>query len=331
MPRPIRFDYPGAFHHVLNRGVAQRPIAGSSREIRYLLSRLARVVRAGLIEVHAYVVMDNHFHFLVRSPKGEIAHAMREVQDRYAQRFNWRRDRCGPVFQGRYKSRLIESAVYWENVVRYIDRNPVRAGIVNHAASYPWGSARAYVAGAGPCWLTRGLVEDALRSRANYVGHFIEAGNELSDDLVERRARCPLPGDDPIDRLLAGGAPLAREWLLTRARTGPKETAGLLVPPGALLRRMPSVDQWTRDDRTILAGLLRVAVGLSLEEIGAAVGVSRETARRHEKLYRERLLAEVEFAGRAADLLADGIRTVQPPPIVKLGPYPDCTGGHAAM
>lgn len=67
MPRPLRTDTPGSLHHITNRGVAHRTVFESRREVRFFLSRIAKVVRRGWIELHAYCILPNHFHVLVRS------------------------------------------------------------------------------------------------------------------------------------------------------------------------------------------------------------------------------------------------------------------------
>ena len=82
MARSPRIDYPGAWHHVVNGGIAKRSVFETVADVRHFRSRLARESRAGRIEVHAFAVLTTHFHLLVRSPRGELPEAMRRIQNR---------------------------------------------------------------------------------------------------------------------------------------------------------------------------------------------------------------------------------------------------------
>ncbi len=99
MPRRPREDEPGAWHHVMNRGIARRALYEDRRDVRCFLACLALAARAGLIEVHAWCVMTTHFHLLVRSPVGQLSDAMRRVQREYSRAFNRRH---GALARGRF-------------------------------------------------------------------------------------------------------------------------------------------------------------------------------------------------------------------------------------
>src|SRR5262245_12079043 len=129
MRRP-RLDEPGTWHHVINRGVARRTLFEGESDIRFFLAELARAVRRGEIELHAYAIMSTHFHLLVCSPNGLLAVAMRNVEREYVRRFNRVRRRDGPLMRGRFLSKPVFSLAYRRLLVRYIDFNPVRASLV---------------------------------------------------------------------------------------------------------------------------------------------------------------------------------------------------------
>jgi REP element-mobilizing transposase RayT len=130
MPRHPRFDEPGAWFHLGNRGVAKRTMFDTPEEIRYFLALLAREVRAGRLLVIAFCIMSTHFHLLVVSLRGQLSGSMQRVQNQYVRRFNRRRRRDGPLVRGRYFSRRVRTDRYRRCVVGYIDRNPVTAKIV---------------------------------------------------------------------------------------------------------------------------------------------------------------------------------------------------------
>ncbi len=161
MARLPRGDSPDSWHHVINRGLAKRPLFETRADIRYFLSRLAREVRAGRIEVHSWCVLTTHFHLLIRSPVGELSEAMRLVQNAYSRWFNRRQKRDGALIRGRFFSKPVTSLQYRLQLVRYIDANPITARLVTRVGQYPYGSAHQYVHGHGPRWLTRQWVESA--------------------------------------------------------------------------------------------------------------------------------------------------------------------------
>jgi REP element-mobilizing transposase RayT len=128
LARQPRVDQPGSWHHVINRGIAKRPLFESRSDVRFFLARLVRQIRLGRIEVHAYCFMTTHFHLLVRSPLGELSEAMRRVQNEHSRRFNRRKKRDGALIRGRFFSRPVRSLQYRRALVRYIDANPSAAG-----------------------------------------------------------------------------------------------------------------------------------------------------------------------------------------------------------
>jgi len=129
MTRRPREDEPGSWHHVTNRALARRSFFETRADIRMFLSGIARAVRRGQIEVHAWCVLTTHFHLLVRSPKGELSAAMQRIQNQYVRYFNRRRQRDGSLVRGRFFSRHVDSFTYRRTLVRYIDANPVAAGL----------------------------------------------------------------------------------------------------------------------------------------------------------------------------------------------------------
>ena len=98
MARKPRLDGPDTWHHVMNRPIGRRTLFENDADFRYFLSLLAQQVRAGRLEIHAYSLMLTHFHLLVRSVKGELSEAMRQIQYRYSRRFNRTRMRDGSLF-----------------------------------------------------------------------------------------------------------------------------------------------------------------------------------------------------------------------------------------
>jgi len=175
MSRPLRIEYEGALYHVTSRGNAQSDIYLSDDDRDMFLSVLSHVVdRFGWI-CHAYCLMSNHFHLMIETPKGNLSRGMRQLNGMYTQRFNRAHGRVGHLFQGRFKSIVVDKDAYLLELSRYIVRNPVTAGMVKDAGDWPWSS---YLATSGEVssplfldvdWLLSQFGSDTEKARAAYV------------------------------------------------------------------------------------------------------------------------------------------------------------------
>lgn len=154
MPRPPREDHEGAWHHVMNRGIDHAPTFRSDVDRLVFMECLEAAVARYALQVHGYCLVGNHFHLLILSEKGQLSDGMRFLSGRFTQRINYRDNRDGPLFRGRFASLLIESDAHLVGVSRYIHRNPVEAGIAREPEDWPWSSAAAYLGTVRPpAWL----------------------------------------------------------------------------------------------------------------------------------------------------------------------------------
>jgi len=145
MARPLRVEFQGAWYHVMNRGAGRRRTFFARRDFLRFLDLLGDASAVFNLEVHAYCLMGNHYHLLVRTPDGGLGRAMRHLNGVYTQYINRRRERDGSLFRGRYRAILVDSGSYLLQVSRYIHLNPVDAGIVERPESYPYTSYGFYV------------------------------------------------------------------------------------------------------------------------------------------------------------------------------------------
>ena len=145
MTRPLRIEYPGAYYHVMNRGLSRQAIFREDKDRERFFDLLGETVRLWKIEIYAYCLMENHYHLLVRTPQAGLARAMRHLGGIYTQRFNRAHGRDGPLLRGRYKAILIDAEEYFLAVVRYIHQNPIKAGMVSDIGRYRWSSHWAYL------------------------------------------------------------------------------------------------------------------------------------------------------------------------------------------
>ena len=141
MARQPRLALPGYPHHVIQRGNNRQPIVQDETDRKMLYSLWLEESQRHKVAVNAYVLLDNHFHLLL-TPPGEEAMSlmMQSVGRSYVRYFNKRHNRSGTLWEGRYKSSLIDSEAYLLTCMSYIDLNPVRAGVSDSAEAFNWSS-----------------------------------------------------------------------------------------------------------------------------------------------------------------------------------------------
>lgn len=140
MARPLRIEFSGALYHVTSRGNERKPIYLEDEDFERFLTVLSEVCERYNWVIHAYCLMTNHYHLLVETPDGNLSKGMRQLNGVYTQAFNRAHCRVGHVFQGRYKSILVDKEAYLLELNRYIVLNPVRAKMVDSPSEWPWSS-----------------------------------------------------------------------------------------------------------------------------------------------------------------------------------------------
>lgn len=146
MARLPRLTLPGYPHHIIQRGNNRQPIFAASADYQMLLDLLDENARKFEVAIHAYVLMSNHFHLLATPQTADgLPQMMQAVGRRYVRYFNDRQQRSGTLWEGRYRSTLIQTERYLLACMAYIDLNPVRAGMVAQARDYPWSSHGHYI------------------------------------------------------------------------------------------------------------------------------------------------------------------------------------------
>ncbi len=319
----------------MNRGIARRTLFETARDIRFFLSRLAKAVRRGDIEIHAYSILTTHFHLLVRSPRGRLSLVMKVVQNEYVRRFNRAHKRDGPLVRGRFTSQPVRTEAYQAALVRYIDQNPVGARLVDHPCAYPHGSARHYAKKKGPRWLERSWIEEHVRTalavpRFEPTVYMQYAGALLSEEnarWIEARIAAKTPSNgtpDPLDDLLAAAPPEVLSWMSRKARLADGTSVGLpLVAPTASLDtisewrerhgdwKLPSGRSKVDGYRIALVAMLRDLSACSFVEIASRLGISAPHASRLYGRHR-RFLDDPSYAKRLGELSARALVRTEP-------------------
>ena len=205
MARPLRIEYPGAFYHITSRGNEQNNIFKNDRDYERFLTYIETSVQRYRAIIHAYCLMNNHYHLLLETPMGNLSQIMRHINGAYTTYYNTKRQRAGHLFQGRYKAILIEADEYAEELSRYIHLNPVRAGIVEKPEEYQWSSYQYYIGKKQiPKWLTKdyilsyfGREAAAQKKYSAFVNALI--GKKYDSPLKETVASSILGGNEFVN------------------------------------------------------------------------------------------------------------------------------------
>ncbi len=188
MARAKRCHIDGGFYHVMARGNYGQDIFFSDSDRLHMSFLLQDGVEKYGHRIHAFCLMGNHIHLLIQVGKIPLSEIMQNVAFRYSQKINYKYQRNGRLFQGRYKAILLDEASYFKRLMRYIHMNPVRANITSSPESYIWSSHNAYLGKNKIKWLTTdyGLsqfgstVHEATLSYLSYV-HEAEPPEELNE------------------------------------------------------------------------------------------------------------------------------------------------------
>ncbi len=182
-------EYPGAVYHVMARGNQGRRVVQDDGDRKMWIATLCEAWRRTGWRIHAWVLMDNHYHLLLETPEGNLVSGMKWLQGTYTQRYNARHRLRGHLFQGRYRAIPVETEepMYWQRVSTYIHLNPARANLIRigeeKLREYRWSSYPNYVRVNAPEWLVRERVLGSLgmgpQERRGYEVHMESRALEL--------------------------------------------------------------------------------------------------------------------------------------------------------
>ncbi|MBZ0095877.1 MAG: transposase [Sulfuricella sp.] len=163
MPRRARIKLNNTPVHLIQRGNNRTACFFADDDYQFYLHHLAEACREEGVQLHAYVLMTNHVHLLLTPQFGEgPSRVMKRLGQRYVQYVNRTYRRSGTLWEGRFRSCLVEEDTYLLGCCRYIELNPVRAAMVVHPADYPWSSYRANAQGDANSLITPHTIYQAL-------------------------------------------------------------------------------------------------------------------------------------------------------------------------
>jgi putative transposase len=230
MARKPRFNLPGYPQHVIQRGNNRQPCFFTQEDhLKYREALVGAANRTGC-QIHAYVLMTNHVHLLI-TPATEhgLGELMQSVGRRYVRYVNYSYGRTGTLWEGRYRASLVQSEKYLLTCYRYIELNPVRAGMVGHPGEYRWSSYAANAEGSSDavvcphseytalggdamqrCRVYRELFSDIVEADALHAirktvnGEFVLGNDRFKDEIEHQLARRVRPGKRGRPRAQAG-------------------------------------------------------------------------------------------------------------------------------
>lgn len=207
MPRQLRIEYPGAFYHVYSRGNQKQPIFFSDDDRYYYLNILRQAhERLGCIS-HLYCLMDSHYHLTLETPDANLSQIMHFINSAYSVYLNKKHERCGHLFQGRFKAILVQADAYARTLATYIHGNPVRKKIVDRPEQFPWSSCQEYYGIRNPpSWLDTSVILGAFGNSLEVLKleheRYMLALKGIFDKDLEKASRIGILGDDDfVDKI----------------------------------------------------------------------------------------------------------------------------------
>ena len=191
MARPRRHHYPGSFYHVMVRGNDGKDMFFSDRDRYDMCFLLQEGIQMYDHRIHAFCFMKNHIHLLIQIGNIPLGKIMHNLDSRYSHKINKKYERVGHLFQGRYKAILVQDGIYFIRLLRYIHRNPVRAGIVGCPEDYHWSSHNAYIKQSPISWITKDFgLSKFGNTQSEHLIEYKKFVSEIEDkeELKELRA-----------------------------------------------------------------------------------------------------------------------------------------------
>jgi len=312
MGRPIRIEYPGALYHITSRGNERRKIFRDKADrMKFLVLLRDYHDRYGIL-IHAYVLMDNHYHLILETPKGNLLKIMHGVNGGYTNYFNRKYKRVGHLFQGRYRAILVEKDRYLFPLSRYVHLNPVRAGLVKKPEGYPWSSYKGYVGKEKEedwmeyGWVLSQFAEQRKRAEWKYKTYVEEGLREGAENpFKDVYGQIILGGEEFIERVKGGfkGKSLSAE-IVERKRLFEHPSMEQILRQvervfGAREGELLGKGSRSNTARKVALYLAQRYTGLSNREIGGrfggieASGVSKAASRVKEEIVSDKKLSKL--------------------------------------
>lgn len=305
MPRNSRYQFPGATFHVMLRGNAGDRLFFNDQDRKKMCLILQEGVERYGHRVLSFCFMTNHIHLAIQLGQIDLSCIIQNLAFRYSRHINWHEERVGHLFQGRFKSILIDSRRYLKSLVRYIHLNPVRAGIVNRPEHYQWSSHNAYLGNDQINWVTPNYLlsrfSDSLQSARQEYQKFVLAGIGVQEQIdFTNGTQDGILGDDTFIEMIMKSQQQMPEMTIDLP-----EVVSILCDffqTDLTTLRDSSKERTASNVRSIIALLIRESGDFTLEELGRFIcrdpnNLSKQASRLSQKsLHSEKLKQEIADA-----------------------------------
>ncbi|THE11355.1 transposase [Bacillus timonensis] len=252
MPRVARIKSRSGIYHVILRGVNKQTIFEDDEDRTRFLNVLQRYKEISRYKFYAYSLMDNHIHLLIREMDEPIGHSIKRISSSYVYWYNMKYERCGHLFQERFRSEKVESKRYFLTVLRYIHQNPVKAGLAANVFEASWTSLNEYFGGAGLVDTEFGVSLFSGGEEKTALQRFVDyMSSPNTDECMEYLERVRLSDSE------------VREYLQEMG-----------IPNKSALQRME------RKKRDAVLLQLKETTGVSLRQISRVTGISKSVIQR---------------------------------------------------
>lgn len=186
MARPYRLEGKNCFYHITSRGNNRKKIYINESDYKQFLEYLLKAKEKFKFNLYAYVLMPNHYHLLIETLQANLSRIMHYINTSYSTYYNVKRRQCGHLFQGRYKSILVDKDNYFLELTRYIHLNPVRAKMVKSPERYKWSSYNGYIYNTNDDYIDREEINKNLNMGDSEYRKFVLDGIGKSDNPFEK-------------------------------------------------------------------------------------------------------------------------------------------------
>ena len=248
MARHAREKSNTSIYHIMLRGINRQPIVKNEADRNKLFKTIKYYKAVSNFELYGYCLMDNHIHLLLKETIEPLSMAIKRISGSYVYWFNWKYDRCGHLFQDRFKSEAVEDDSYFLTVLRYIHQNPVKAGIKKMVSDYKWSSYHDYI--------NKSIITDVSLAlgmfspdRAKAIEQFITFTNQQNDDIC-------------ID-------------YVEKAKVTDNEIRAILLQHG--ISNKNELQKLEKNKRYEIIRAIKSAKGVTVRQISRVTGVSKST------------------------------------------------------